>query len=237
MGITPNPKIIVALDFVNKKDALALVNSLDPRFARLKIGLNMYTHYGPDWVKFLMTKGFDVFLDLKFHDIPQTVYDACYQAAKLGVWMINVHALGGLAMLKKAREGMLAANCKTNPRLVGVTLLTSLEQNDLTELNIQEPMPSMVMRLAGLCDQAQLDGVVCSAQEASVLKQEYGQDFICVTPGIRLEEDSIDDQKRVMTPQNALAEGADFLVIGRSITQSRDPNQVLRMLAAQLEVL
>lgn len=237
MGYTPNSKIIVALDYVQKKEALSLVNVLDPRLARLKVGLNMFTHLGADWVKLLITKGFDVFLDLKFHDIPQTVFDACYQATQLGVWMINVHAMGGLLMLEKAREGVLAAGVSNPPKLIGVTVLTSLQEDDLKTLNINESVSSHVMRLSGLCAKANLDGVVCSAHEVASLKQEYGKDFICVTPGIRLEANTKDDQKRIMTPRQAVCEGADYLVIGRPITQSHNPNETLIQIAAQLEEL
>lgn len=235
MGSTHNPNIVVALDFEKKSEALELINKLDPRLCKLKVGITMFTKLGADFVGLLATKGFDVFLDLKFHDIPQQVYGACQSAAQLGVWMINVHALGGLDMLKKAREAVDAINMDKKPLLIGVTVLTSMQQEDIQRLGMKDSVDSMVMRLAGLCKQADLDGVVCSPKEAKAIKQEYGQDFLTVTPGIRLPDNDSHDQKRIMTPEKAMQEGADYLVMGRSITQHQAPNELLQELM-QLEV-
>jgi orotidine-5'-phosphate decarboxylase len=229
MVATRNNKIIVALDFEDQSQAMALVNTLSPRLCNLKVGITLYTKLGPDFVKLLVTKGFDVFLDLKFHDIPQQVYGACKSAANLGVWMINVHALGGLAMLKKARDAVSQLEGQ-KPLLIGVTILTSMQQEDIKEIGLNEAVDSTVMRLAGLCKQAGLDGVVCSPHEANAIKQEFGNDFITVTPGIRLADANVHDQKRIMTPQAALNHGADYLVMGRSITEHQAPNELLHSL-------
>lgn len=225
-------KIIVALDFENEAPLNELVAKLDPAQCRLKIGKTLFTQYGPQWVAKLQAQGFDIFLDLKFHDIPQQVSGACYAAAKLGVWMTNVHASGGLAMLKAAKAGIDRAEQETGKRtiLIGVTLLTSLTEQDAKQIGYQGSMQENVMRLATLCHEAGLDGVVCSAEEASMLKKAFGPQFLCVTPGIRLPEDSKQDQQRVMTPENAIKAGSDYLVIGRSITHAKTPTQVLHQI-------
>ncbi len=231
MSVDHGARIIVALDFEDRETAVHLVNQLDPRYCRLKVGITLFTKLGSPFVEFLQTKGFDVFLDLKFHDIPAQIYGACKQAANLGCWMMNVHALGGLDMLKQAREAVNSTSNERKSLLIGVTLLTSLSAQDITHLGMRETIDSTVMRLAGLCHQAGLDGVVCSALEASLIKQEYGKEFLTVTPGIRLDEDAKHDQKRVMTPKLAMESGADYLVMGRSIVNSPNPIEVLRQLS------
>lgn len=223
-------KVIIALDVEDENEMFKLINSLDPSACRLKVGKTLFTQYGPDWVKQLQIRGFDIFLDLKFHDIPQQVAGACRAAEKLGVWMVNVHALGGLAMLKAAR----AAVDKT--LLIGVTILTSLQQSDLQQMGIQGSAQEAVLRLATLCFEAGLDGVVCSAQEAPILKKTFGSQFLMVTPGIRLPLDDKQDQQRVMTPQEAQAAGSDYLVIGRSITHAAAPIQVLNHINESLQL-
>ena len=221
-----DPKVVVALDFDNQAKALSFVDKIAPEDCRLKVGKEMFTHFGPDFVKQLTTKGFDVFLDLKFHDIPNTVAKAVSAAADLGVWMVNVHASGGEQMMVKAREA-LEAYGDNRPLLIAVTVLTSMGQEDLLGIGIQKTPQEQVMALAGLTHQAQLDGVVCSAQEAKILKQSFGQDFKLITPGIRPAGTSSDDQKRIMTPEQAINDGVDYLVIGRPITKAEDPQAVL----------
>lgn len=221
-------KVIVALDFDDAQAVEKLIDRLNPKICRLKIGITLFTQYGPQWVQSLQQSGFDVFLDLKFHDIPVQVQGACRQAAKLGVWMVNVHALGGLKMLEAAKTGVgEGASPERRPLLIGVTLLTSLSHHDIAGLGFKADLDGTVMHLAGLCYEAGLDGVVCSAHEVQRIKKAFGPQFLCVTPGIRLENDQKQDQQRVMTPQTAIAAGSDHLVIGRSITHAPDPAQVL----------
>lgn len=219
-------KVVVALDFDNKADALAFVAQINPQDCRLKIGKEMFTYFGPEFVKDLVARGFDIFLDLKFHDIPNTVAKAVVAAAELGVWMVNVHASGGLKMMQKAKEALLPYGDNA-PLLIAVTVLTSMEESDLLGLGIDKSPAEQVKHLASLTKQAGLDGVVCSAQEAAMLKQRLGADFKLVTPGIRPEGSALDDQKRVMTPKEAIEVGVDYLVIGRPITKASDPQQVL----------
>lgn len=222
------PNVIVALDYDNMSGATALVDQLDPKMCRLKVGKYMFTRFGPEFVRTLVARGFSVFLDLKFHDIPNTVADACVAAAQLGVWMVNVHVLGGVAMMQAARAALDQLPASQRPLLIGVTVLTSLQEADLTELGFNQPLEVLVQQYAQLAKQAGLDGVVCSAQEASLLKSTLGDDFLLVTPGIRFENDSPSDQKRVVTPKAAIAAGADYLVIGRSITQAKNPLAILQ---------
>lgn len=226
-----NSKVIVALDFPDEKSTMQLVEQLDPGMCRVKVGKELFTRYGPALVKQLNADDFDVFLDLKFHDIPSTVARACEAAAELGVWMVNVHSLGGLAMMKAAREALDHDNA---PLLIAVTLLTSSSEKELADLGIQETPVELVKHLAGLTQQAGLDGVVCSAQEASILKHQCGENFILVTPGIRPEHGASDDQQRVMTPQKAVANGSDYLVIGRPVTRADHPAQVLQAINASI---
>jgi orotidine-5'-phosphate decarboxylase len=223
--MTTDPKkIIVAMDFADQQRMLDFTASLDPLLCRVKIGKECFTAAGPSAVEKLIQRGFEVFLDLKFHDIPHTVAGACKAAAGLGVWMINVHALGGRAMLEAARNAL--AHFPTPPLLIAVTLLTSMNTGQLQEMGLPEPTV-LVKRLAGLAYEEGLDGVVCSAQEATLLKATYGKDFLLVTPGIRLANSVADDQTRIMTPPAAILAGADYLVIGRPITQSTDPRRTL----------
>ena len=220
-----DPKIIVALDFPTAALALSLVDRLQPTRCRLKVGKELFTATGPELLEKLMQRGFEIFLDLKFHDIPNTTAQACKAAAALGVWMVNVHALGGRQMMEAAREAM--AQSAQPPKLIAVTLLTSLAQEDLAELGIAATPADMVLRLATLARDSGLDGVVCSAQEAALLRKHCGNEFCLVTPGIRPANASRDDQSRVMTPQAALQAGSSYLVIGRPITQAKDPLQAL----------
>ena len=220
-----DPKIIVALDYPEAAPALALVGRLQPSLCRLKVGKELFTATGPVLLEQLMRRGFEIFLDLKFHDIPNTAAQACKAAASLGVWMVNVHALGGRKMLEAAREAI--AQSAQQPRLIAVTLLTSMAQQDLADIGIAATPAEMVLRLASLARDSGLDGVVCSAQEAAMLRKQCGKDFCLVTPGIRPAQASLDDQSRVMTPLAALQAGASYLVIGRPITKAVDPLQAL----------
>jgi orotidine-5'-phosphate decarboxylase len=220
-----DPKVIIALDFPDAAPALVLVDKLQPALCRLKVGKELFTATGPALLERLMNRGFEIFLDLKFHDIPNTTAQACKAAAGLGVWMVNVHALGGRKMLDAAREAI--ANAPRRPKLIAVTLLTSMAQEDLAGLGIDATPAEMVLRLASMARDSGLDGVVSSAQEAAQLRNQCGPDFCLVTPGIRPAHASLDDQSRVMTPQAALHAGASYLVIGRPITQAVDPLQAL----------
>jgi orotidine-5'-phosphate decarboxylase len=218
-------KVIVALDYDNQHDALALVEKLDPTQCRLKVGKELFTIAGPAVVQRLVSRGFDVFLDLKFHDIPNTVAKAVGAAADLGVWMANVHTSGGSRMMGAAKQ--LLEEKGSNMLLIGVTVLTSMEDTDLAEIGIQRSASDQVLHLAQLAKDSGLDGVVCSAQEAPRLKAALGQDFRLVTPGIRLDGNAADDQRRIVTPADAVAMGSDYLVIGRPITQSIEPLKTL----------
>lgn len=220
----PGP-VIVALDFDSPGSALELAGRLSPRACRLKVGLELFTLAGGDLVRRLHDMGFQVFLDLKFHDIPNTVAAACRQAAALGVWMINVHALGGLRMMQAAREAVEGA--LHTPHVIAVTVLTSHSDEDLLQLGIDSSAAGQVMRLARLAAEAGLSGVVCSAHEAQALRDRHGEGFLLVTPGIRLPGDAAHDQSRIMTPSAAMQAGSDYLVIGRSITRAADPLAVI----------
>jgi len=225
-----DPKIIVALDFADASGALAMARQLSPQLCRLKVGKELFTSTGPALLEHLHRLGFEIFLDLKFHDIPNTVAQACKSAAALGVWMLNVHALGGRAMMTAAQQAL--AELPQRPRLIAVTVLTSMTQSDLFEVGIAGSPSEAALRLARLTAESGLDGVVCSAQEASVLRRECGAQFLLVTPGIRLEDSAADDQKRIATPAFALANGASYLVVGRPITRAADPLAALRTTAA-----
>ena len=219
-------KVIVALDYAKEQDALAFVEQIEPKSCHLKIGKEMFTHFGPKFVRRLQQSGHSIFLDLKFHDIPNTCAHAVAAAADLGVWMVNVHASGGRRMMEASRN-ILEPYGQDKPLLIGVTVLTSMDQADLFEIGIQCSPKEHVMNLAGLAQQSGLDGVVCSAQEAMALKATLGQDFRLVTPGIRPAGSALGDQRRTMTPFEAVKAGSDYLVIGRPITQSEDPVQML----------
>ncbi len=221
-----DPKVIVALDFDNKETALQLVEKLEPTQCKLKVGKEMFTLFGPEFVKVLVGKGFDIFLDLKFHDIPNTVAKACKAAAELGVWMVNVHASGGLEMMQKAKQAISQSN---NPKtkLIAVTVLTSMDAAQLEQVVPGTDPVEHVNKLASLTYQAGLDGVVCSAQEAASLRESFSEEFLLITPGIRPTGSDIGDQKRVMTPEMAIKAGVSYLVMGRPITQSANPHETL----------
>ncbi|MCC7325471.1 MAG: orotidine-5'-phosphate decarboxylase [Burkholderiales bacterium] len=224
--INSEPRVIVALDFSNPMHALALAHRLDPRECAVKVGKELFVTAGPEPVRWLVDRGFNVFLDLKFHDIPNTAASACAAAARLGVWMIDVHASGGRAMLRAARDAVDAAAsgaARTPPMLIAVTVLTSLDDADLREIGHASGAKAEALQLARLARDCDLDGVVCSAHEASALRTACGPVFRLVTPGIRLAESAQDDQARIVTPEAAVRAGADFIVIGRPITQAADP--------------
>ena len=229
------PRVIVALDYPDAAPALDFVGRVDPVHCRLKVGKELFTRAGPRFVEGLVARGFDVFLDLKFHDIPNTVASACHAAAGLGVWMINVHALGGERMLLAAREGL--ARAAGRPLLIAVTILTSMDAHDLAGVGLSGTPAENVMRLAALARACELDGVVCSSREAAVLRQTHGSEFLLVTPGIRPPGAGTDDQRRVMTPVDAINNGSSYLVIGRPITQADDPVSVLRTINSALSAL
>lgn len=230
----PNdPKIIVALDFPSQDPALALVDQLDPNKCRLKVGKELFTRSGPQLVKALQGRGFDVFLDLKFHDIPNTTSSAVAAAADLGVWMVNVHASGGEKMMVACRERLESFGAD-KPLLIAVTVLTSMSADDLAGIGITDSPEVHVSRLATLTRNSGLDGVVCSAQEAPRLKAEQGADFQLITPGIRPLSADKGDQQRIMTPTDALKAGSDYLVIGRPITKSADPLAALEAIHAEV---
>lgn len=231
-GDKEDPRVIVALDYADAAGALALADRLDPAICRIKVGKELFTAAGPMLVKTLARRGFAVFLDLKYHDVPNTVANACRAAAALGVWMVNVHALGGRAMLQAARETLAREN--RPPKLIAVTMLTSLAAGDLVELGISGGPMEVATRLARLAQSCGLDGVVCSAQEASRLRQECGTGFWLVTPGIRPAQAGRDDQSRVMTPRAAIDNGADYLVIGRPITRAPDPLAALQAINREI---
>jgi orotidine-5'-phosphate decarboxylase len=226
-------KIIVALDYADAAPALALVERLDPALCRLKVGKELFTVAGPELVRALVARGFEVFLDLKFHDIPNTVAAACRAAAELGVWMLNVHASGGRRMMTAAQEAL--ADLPKPPLLIAVTVLTSMSAEDLAEVGIVDAPADQVLRLARLTQNCKLDGVVCSAQEAAMLRASLGADFRLVTPGIRPAGADAGDQRRVMTPAEALRAGATDLVIGRPITAAPDPLAALKQIQSDIQ--
>lgn len=218
------PAIIVALDFSNETALWQLVEQLNPKDCRLKVGKELFTTYGSSLVKQLINRGFSIFLDLKYHDIPNTVAKACQVAADMGVWMVDVHASGGITMLEAAKKAV-----RNYPvLLVAITVLTSLNDHDLQQMGINETVPEHVRRLALLAQQAGLDGAVCSSQEAAMLRACCGDNFCLVTPGIRTADDAKNDQVRIVTPQQAMANGANYLVIGRPITQAEFPQQKIQ---------
>jgi len=228
-----DPRIIVALDYAEQKEALSFVDKTSPDLCKLKVGKELFTRSGPQFVETLVSRGFDVFLDLKFHDIPNTVRQAVYAAAQLGIWMVNVHALGGGSMLVAAREGveMIGVN---RPYLIAVSLLTSMSASDLRQLGIEQEPQAFVERLAQLAIDSGLDGLVCSAREARGLREKLGDAPLLVTPGIRPDGSASDDQQRTVTPQQAIANGASYLVIGRPITQHPNPSEALMSINASI---
>lgn len=219
-------RIIIPLDFKSDKEAFALLDQVDPELCRAKIGKELFTSCGPQFVRSVVDRGFDVFLDLKFHDIPNTVARAVSRAADLGIWMLNVHASGGMAMMEEAQKALSTFGSQ-RPKLIAVTVLTSLDAEDLRQIGVNSEPAEQVLRLATLTKQAGLDGVVCSAAESETLRKAMGPQFLLVTPGIRRSEDSTGDQKRVVGPAEAIRNGSDFLVIGRPITQAESPAAAL----------
>lgn len=227
-----DPKIIVALDFSSAAEAKSLYTQLDPARCKVKVGKELFTRSGPALVKDLVAEGFDVFLDLKFHDIPNTVAQACQAAAELGVWMMNVHASGGRAMMEAAQKAI--GNGENKPLLIAVTILTSLKEQDLQEVGIESSVAKQVERLALLSQDCGLDGVVCSPMEVSELRNVINTDFCLVTPGIRPAGSDVGDQKRIMTPAEAITKGSNYLVIGRPITKAPDPMLALSNIEQEL---
>ena len=223
-------KIIIPLD-LEYSAAIHMAKNFDANLCRLKIGSQLFTSSGPQIIKELNFLGFDVFLDLKFHDIPNTVYEAVKSAADLGIWMVNVHASGGRAMLeasKKALEGF-----DQPPLLIAVTLLTSLSENSLNEVGIKD-LSGQVLRLAELTKECDLNGVVCASTDVKAIKNRFGKDFITVTPGIRPNDSKVNDQNRISTPSEAVKNGSDYLVIGRPITESEDPTKALEKIIKEI---
>ena len=227
------PRILVAMDFDNSSACLAMAKRLSPKDCRLKVGKELFTACGPLIIEQLMALGFEIFLDLKFHDIPNTTAKAVKAAAELGVWMVNVHASGGERMLIAARD-ILESYGKQRPLLIAVTVLTSMEQVDLQGVGIDRSPEQQVMKLASLTQRCGLDGVVCSAQEAQLMRAQFGDDFCLVTPGIRMPDSPADDQRRTLTPIAAIAAGSHYLVIGRPITQSVNPDDTCRRIIHSL---
>ena len=232
MPALPNTRVIVALDYPSAEAAITVADQLDPQQCRVKVGKELFTRAGPAVVEQLTKRGFDVFLDLKYHDIPNTVAAACAVAADLGVWMLNVHAAGGTAMMQAARERL--AQAQSPPLLIAVTVLTSLDDEDLAAIGCPGTTLEHVERLAELSAKAGLDGVVCSPREAAALRKRRGQQFLLVTPGVRPAQDASADQKRIMTPSQAIAAGANHLVIGRPITAAPDPQAALAAIQTEL---
>ena len=228
-------RVIVALDYPDAATALQLVENLAPGLCRLKVGKELFTRAGPQLVEKLVSGGFDVFLDLKVHDIPNTVASACHAAADIGGWRVNVHAQGGERMLLAAREGIQRASHA--PLLIAVTILTSMDENDLAGVGLSGSPQENVLRLATLAHQSGLDGVVCSSRETVMLRERLGNDFSLVTPGIRPAGSGADDQRRVMTPVDAISAGSSYLVIGRPVTRADDPVRVLRTINSELSAL
>lgn len=230
-----NTKLIVALDFAQQKAAIDLLQHIDPMHCAVKVGNEMFTLFGTDFVKSLVKEGYKVFLDLKYHDIPNTVAHACKAAADLGVWMLNLHAIGGKPMMEAASNAL--ANIQgVRPYLIAVTVLTSMSSTDLPSIGIQSSIDEQVNRLALLTKESGLDGVVCSAYEAAAIKTLCGSDFVTVTPGIRLSDDKVDDQCRVVTPSMAKIMGSDYIVVGRPVTRAANPQMVIDEILATLKL-
>ena len=221
-----DPKVLIALDYDDQNAAIEFVKQLSPNECRLKVGKEMFTYFGPQFVQQLIDLGFDIFLDLKFHDIPNTVAKAVTAAAKMGVWMVNVHASGGPEMMQKAKAALEEFGDNA-PLLIAVTVLTSMDEAELKRLGVNKSPAEQVIYLANLAKESGLDGVVCSAQESQTLKAQFGQEIKLITPGIRPAGSDAGDQKRIMTPKQAIESGSDYLVIGRPITQSSNPAQTL----------
>ncbi len=225
-------KVIVALDFADAKQALEFAGRVSGEQCKLKVGKELFTAAGPDLVRKLIDQGFDVFVDLKYHDIPNTVKRACTAASNLGAWMVNVHALGGSEMMQAAREGIDAGSRRS--LLIAVTVLTSMDQAQLEAIGFNRPVSDLVVDLTAASLESGLDGVVCSARENTLLRQQFGQEPVLVTPGIRPAGSASGDQKRIVTPDQAIADGSSYLVIGRPITQHPDPTLALQQINASI---
>ncbi|HCU89193.1 MAG TPA: orotidine-5'-phosphate decarboxylase [Gammaproteobacteria bacterium] len=232
MGKFDRNCVIVALDFASESDALSLLECLDPKWCRIKIGKELFTRTGPAFVRRVIESGFDVFLDLKYHDIPNTVAGACSAAAELGCWMVNVHASGGREMMVAAADRL--AHYQSRPLLVAVTVLTSLDYTSLIEVGYKSVPAKVGLQLAALTQQCGLDGVVCSVHEVESIKRQSGPEFLTVTPGIRPNDGCRDDQRRVATPAEALKAGADFLVVGRPVTRAANGGIALKEIYAEI---
>ncbi len=219
----------MALDFPSAKMAIEFVEKLDTQTCALKVGYQLFVAEGPALIEKLVRRGFDIFLDLKFHDIPNTVAQACVTAAHLGVWMINVHACGGQPMMVAAREAIDKCNIVRIPYLIAVTVLTSMDQKTLTSIGVERQVPDVVHQWASMAEQSGLDGVVCSAQEAAIIRRHCQPEFMIVTPGIRMPANEHDDQHRVVGPSDARRFGATHIVVGRPITQAEDPSAALEL--------
>tara|TARA_R100001143_G_scaffold136_2_gene370 strand:+ start:1847 stop:2548 length:702 start_codon:yes stop_codon:yes gene_type:complete len=230
--VNDNNRIIVALDFDNRADAMTLLDKLSPQSCRVKVGKELFTRFGPDLVREVQQRGFEVFLDLKFHDIPNTVAKAVAAAAELGVWMLTLHASGGEAMMRAAREAL--ADSEHKPLLVAVTVLTSMAEEDLMAQGIARATEEQVQRLAAIAQESGMDGAVCSASEAASLRKLLSENFLLVTPGIRPAGDAADDQKRIVTPGDAVHAGSNYLVIGRPITRARHPDVKLQTILEEI---
>ena len=231
-----NSKVIVALDFSSAEQALNFVKQVSPSACRLKIGKELFTIAGPDLVRKIVGMGFDVFLDLKFHDIPNTVNKAITAACDLGIWMVNVHALGGTSMMQAAREAVDSSHVTNAPKLIAVSVLTSTSQSGLNEIGFNKSVHQLVTDLTRLALESGLDGMVCSAQEAAMLRDEFGKSPVLVTPGIRPSGTLANDQQRIMTPEQAILSGSSYLVIGRPITQHENPMEQLKRINSSLGV-
>lgn len=234
--MSQDARVIVALDFDDADKAIALVEQLDPAACKLKVGKEMFTLFGPEFVKSLISRGFDIFLDLKFHDIPNTVAKACKAAAEMGVWMVNVHASGGKEMMMAAKKA-IAESSHPQTKLIAVTVLTSMDQAQLNDVVPDITPAEQVKKLAQLTAESGLDGVVCSAKEAVMLRETHDRDFLLVTPGIRPAGADVGDQKRVMTPVDAIEAGVSYLVMGRPITQADQPLAVLTAVNTSIDAL
>lgn len=214
-------KIIVALDYDNKKEAIEMANRLNPSLCKLKVGLELFISCGPEIIQDLHALGYKIFLDLKYHDITNTVVKSCLAASALGVWMINVHSSGGKNMMTKCKNEIIKSNKKI--LILGVTILTSMNENEIREVGYTNNLKDQVLKMAKLCHESKLDGVVCSTQESKLIKSEFKENFICVCPGIRSDNEKNNDQKRISSPKVAATSGADYIVVGRPITKSSDP--------------
>ena len=219
------PRIIVALDYNNKEDAILMAKTLKPSLCKIKVGLELFITCGPSIIEEIHSLGYKIFLDLKFHDITNTVVNSCKVAAKMGVWMINVHSSGGKNMMLNSKKELINESYDT--LVLGVTVLTSMQKNDINEIGFTNDIETQVLNMATLCKDSNLDGVVCSAQEAKLIKSNFPDNFLCVCPGIRSEHEQINDQKRIMTASMAAKNCVDYIVVGRPIIKSRNPLESL----------